>query len=157
MKNTNYIQKGYHAVSPTLAIRNARKAIEWYKTIFGAKEIMRLDNPDGSIAHAELEIGDSMIMLSEENPDFNSSPEMLGGTSVILNIYVPDVDATSNEALNNGAKMIFPVKDQFYGDRSGRIQDPFGHMWIISTNIKAMTPEEMKEEYEQLLKKEQSV
>ncbi len=144
MKNSNYIPEGFSTLTPMLAVRDAARAIEWYKNIFGATETSRLTDPNGTIAHAELRISDSVIMLAEEHPDYNKSPNTLGGTSIILNLYVPDVDQLEKIALDNGAKSIFPVQDQFYGDRAGRIQDPFGHMWIISKHIRDVTPEEMQ-------------
>jgi PhnB protein len=145
MDNSSYIPPGFTALTPMLVVRNASKAIEWYKNVFQAAEINRLTEQDGTVVHAEIRIGDSVLMLSEDNPaHHNKSPEVLNGTSVILNLYVPDVDQTEGLALSMGAISIFPVADQFYGDRAGRIQDPFGHMWIISKNIKNVTPEEMQ-------------
>ncbi len=144
MKDSKYIPEGFSALTPMLAVRDAARAIEWYKKIFHATESNRLTDPNGTIAHAELRIGDSIFMLAEEHPDYNRSPETLGGTSVILNLYVDDVDKLEKVAVEGGAKSIFPVADQFYGDRAGRIQDPFGHMWIISKHLKDVTPEEMQ-------------
>lgn len=141
MTDTKPIMEG---LIPMLAVRNAGAAIEWYKKVFNASETNRLTDPGGTIAHAELRIGDSVIMLAEEHPDYNKSPETLNGTPVILNLYVPDVDQVEKLAIQAGARSIFPVADQFYGDRAGRIQDPFGHMWIISKHIKDVTPEEMQ-------------
>ena len=131
-------------MTPMLAVRGAARAIEWYKKIFQATETNRLTDQNGIIAHAELRVGDSIFMLAEEHPDYNRSPETLRGTSVILNLYVEDVDTLEKVAVEAGARSIFPVTDQFYGDRAGRIQDPFGHMWIISKHIKDVTPEEMQ-------------
>ena len=144
MKDSNHIPEGFHALTAMLAVRDAARAIEWYKRIFGATETNRLTDPNGTIAHAELRIGDSTLMLAEEHPDYNRSPETLGGTSVILNLYVEDVDTLERVAIEGGARSIFPVADQFYGDRAGRIQDPFGHMWIISKHIRDVTHEEMQ-------------
>lgn len=144
MKDTKHIPDGFTSLTPMLAIRNAVDAIEWYKKVFHATETNRLTDPNGTITHAELRVGDSIFMLAEEHPDYNKSPETLSGTSVILNLYVPDVDNVEKIAIEAGAKSIFPVADQFYGDRAGRIQDPFGHMWIISKHIKDVTPEEMQ-------------
>lgn len=149
MAKTDYIPNGLHALTPMLAVRNASKAIEWYKKVLVAKEKNRLTDPDGTISHAELEISDCVIMLAEENPAYNKSPELLNGTSVILNLYVPDVDTTVELAVNEGASIIFPVADQFYGDRAGRIQDPFGHMWIISKHLKEVTPQEMQKQMDE--------
>lgn len=145
MNNGDHIPPGFTTLTPMLVVRNASSAIEWYKKVFHAIEINRLTEPDGTVVHAEIRIGDSMIMLSEENAvHHNNSPQVLSGTSVILNLYVPDVDQTEKLALSMGAKSIFPVADQFYGDRAGRVQDPFGHMWIISKYIKNVAPEEMQ-------------
>ena len=142
--NKNYIPHGYNAIIPALAFKGAAAAIKWYVNVFDAKEKMRLDNPDGTIAHAEITISDDVIMLSEENPQYNASPTTLNGNSVNLFIYVPDVDAVIKKATDNGAKLIMAAEDQFYGDRSGRIEDPFGYRWIISTHVKDVSEEEMK-------------
>ena len=144
MNKVSYIPEGYNAVIPALAFKGADAAIKWYVNVFGAKEKMRFDNPDGTIAHAEITIGDNVIMLAEENPEYNSSPKTLKGNSVNLCIYLPDVDAVVKKATANGAKLLMPVEDQFYGDRSGRIEDPFGYRWIIATHIKDVSEEEMK-------------
>ena len=143
MEATNYIPRGYAVLTPMLAIRNAGRAIEWYKNNLGAKEESRFTDSDGVIVHAEMKFGDCILMLAEENPEYNKSPDQLKGTSVILNLYVPDADAVVNKAVKDGATTIFPLKDQFYGDRAGRIQDPFGHMWIISKHIKDVTADDM--------------
>ncbi|MFI5129209.1 MAG: VOC family protein [Chitinophagales bacterium] len=144
MSEYSYIPEGYNAVIPALAFKGAGDAIKWYKIVFDAKEKMRFDNPDGTVAHAELIIGDSVVMLSDENPQYNKSPKTLSGNSVNLCIYVPEVDKTIEKALDNKAKLIMPAEDQFYGDRSGRIEDPFGYIWIIATHIKDVSEEEMK-------------
>src|SRR5215813_8717881 len=144
MARLSYIPQGYNAVIPALAFKGADAAIKWYVKILGAKEKMRFDNPDGTIAHAELTLGDNVIMLSEENPQFNSSPKTLKGNSVNLCIYVPDVDATLQKAVDNRARLIKPAENQFYGDRSGRIEDPFGYLWIISTHVKDVSEKEMR-------------
>ena len=144
MKTSKHIPDGLTALTPMLAVREASKAIEWYKKIFHATETNRLTDPSGTVVHAELRIGDGTFMLAEEHPDYNKSPETLHGTCVILNLYVEDVDDIEKLSIEAGAKSIFPVTDQFYGDRAGRIQDPFGHMWIISKHIRDVTPEEMQ-------------
>jgi PhnB protein len=151
MNKYSYIPEGYNAVSPALAFKGADDAIKWYKDVFGAKEKMRFDNPDKTVAHAELIIGDSVVMLAEENPQYNKSPKTLNGNSVNLCIYVPDVDKTIQRAIDNSAKVLIPAKDQFYGDRSGRIEDPFGYIWIISTHIKDVSEEEMKKAMEEMM------
>ena len=150
MKKVSYIPEGYNAVIPALAFQGADAAIKWYVNNFGAKEKMRFSNPDGTIAHAEITIGDNVIMLSEENPQYNSSPKTLKGNSVNLCIYVPDVDAVVKKATGNGAKLLIETADQFYGDRSGRIQDPFGYVWIISSHTKDVSEEEMKKAMDEM-------
>ncbi len=151
MAKTSYIPKGYTAVSPALAFKGAAAAITWYKNIFGAKEKMRFDNPDNTIAHAEITIDDSLIYLSDENLQYNQSPKTLGGNSVNLCVYVPDVDAVIKKAVDNGAKLIVPAADQFYGDRSGRIEDPFGYFWVIATHVKDVSEEEMHRKMEEMV------
>ena len=141
------IPEGYSTLTPYLNIKGAVEAIEFYKKAFGAKEITRLTMPDGSIAHAEIEIGDSKIMLAEENPQWgNLSPLALGGSPVTLCLYVEDVDAVFAQALKEGATVIagMEVKDQFYGDRAGSLTDPFGHKWSIMTHIEDVSTEEMQ-------------
>jgi len=150
MKKYSYIPEGYNAVSPALAFKGADAAIKWYVNVLGAKEKMRFENPDKTIAHGELTIGDSIIMLSEENPQYNKSPKTLNGNSVNLCVYVEDVDAVIQKAVKNGAKLIMPAADQFYGDRSGRIEDPFGYIWIISTHIRDVPEEEMHRKMEEM-------
>ena len=144
MNKKSYIPEGYNAVIPALAFHGADAAIKWYKNVFNANERMRFENPDKTVAHAELALGDSVIMLAEENVEFNKSPQTLKGNSVNLCVYVPDVDATIKKAVDNKARLIKPAEDQFYGDRSGRIEDPFGYLWIISTHVKDVSQEEMK-------------
>jgi PhnB protein len=150
MKNdskTKPIPKGYHTLLPYINIKNAAKAIEFYKKAFGAKEVGRITMPDGSIGHAELEIGDSKIMIAEENEQWgNKSPQTIGGTPVCLCLYVEDVDSVFAQALDAGAKVSgeMEVKDQFYGDRTGTLTDPFGHQWSIMTHIEDVSFEEMQ-------------
>jgi PhnB protein len=144
MNKFAYIPEGYNAVTPALAFKGAEEAIKWYKDVFGAKEKMRFDNPDKTVAHAELIIGDSVVMLSEENSEYNKSPKTANGNSVNLCVYVPDVDATIKKATTNKARLLMEAKDQFYGDRSGRIEDPFGYVWIVATHIKDVSEAEMK-------------
>ncbi len=150
MNKKSYIPEGYNAVIPALAFKGADAAIKWYVNVFGAKEKMRFNNPDGTVAHAEITVGDNVIMLAEENLQFNSSPKTLKGNSVNLCIYVPDVDATIKKAVDSKAKLIKPAEDQFYGDRSGRIEDPFGYLWIISTHVKDVSEEEMKKAMDEM-------
>ena len=150
MNKYSYIPEGYNAVIPALAFKGADAAIKWYKDVFDAKEKMRFDNADKTVAHAELTFGDSVIMLSEENAQYNQSPKTLKGNSVNLCIYVPDVDATIQKAVDNKAQLIMAAEDQFYGDRSGRIEDPFGYRWIISTHVRDVSEEEMHKKMEEM-------
>jgi PhnB protein len=136
---------GYRTVTPYLTIKGAAKAIDFYKSIFGASERMRMEAPHGMIGHAELTIGDAVIMLSDEWPDMDcKGPEALGGSPVSLHIYVDDVDATADRAVAAGATLKRPPKDEFWGDRMGTIVDPFGHVWLISTHVEDVAPDEMK-------------
>jgi PhnB protein len=151
MNKTSYIPKGYNAVIPALAFKGADAALKWYVNVFGAREKMRFDSPDGTIAHAEISISDNVIMLSEENPQYNSSPKTLKGNSINLCVYVPDVDAVIAKATDNGANVIMPPEDQFYGDRSGRIEDPFGYRWIIATHVRDVSEEEMKRSMDEMI------
>jgi len=151
MKKVSYIPEGYNAVIPALAFHGADAAIKWYVNNLGAREKMRFDAPDGTIAHAEITIGGDVVMLSEENLQYNRSPQTLKGNSVNLCIYVQDVDAVVKKATSNGAKLLMPVKDEFYGDRSGRIEDPFGYTWIVATHIKDVSQAEMKKAMDEMM------
>ena len=151
MKKASYIPDGYNAVIPALAFHGADAAIKWYVNNLGAKEKMKLNSPDGTIAHAELTIGDEVIMLAEENLQYNQSPQTLKGNSVNLCIYVQDVDAVVKKATSNGAKLLMPITDQFYGDRSGRIEDPFGYVWVIATHTKDVSQAEMKKAMDEMM------
>jgi PhnB protein len=138
------IPDGYPRVSPYLVVDEGAKAIDFYKNVLGATERMRMGAPGGKIGHAELQIGDSVVMLADEFPDMGAvSPKTVGGTPVTLGIYVEDVDKTFDAAVQAGAKALRPVENQFYGDRSGQIEDPFGHRWSISTHIEDVPPDEM--------------
>lgn len=138
------IPAGYHSVTPYLVMRDAARAIEFYKQAFGATELFRFDAPDGKIGHAELRIGDSVIMLADETPDMgHRGPQALGGSAVSLMVYLEDVDAQFDRAVKAGAKVLRPVADQFYGDRSGTLTDPFGHVWTLSTHKEDVPHEEM--------------
>lgn len=146
------IPDGYHSVTPYLIIKGASRAIDFYKNAFGATEIMRFPGPNNTIAHAEIKIGDSMIMLADEGLAQYKSPDAYGGTPVSLMIYVPDVDKTFKQAIANGAKETRAVQDQFYGDRSGNLTDPFGHVWTIATHVEDVSMDEMKKRMEALPK-----
>jgi PhnB protein len=139
------IPEGYHSATPYLIVKDAARAIEFYKRAFGATELLRMAAPGGKIGHAEIKIGDSPIMLADEVPDMGAlSPESLGGTPVSILLYVEDVDAVFNQAIAAGAKIQRPVKDQFYGDRTGGVTDPFGHVWYVATHKEDVSPEEMR-------------
>ena len=139
------IPAGYHTVTPYLAIKNAVKALEFYKTTFGATETSKLMLPDGRLGHAEIRLGDSVIMLSDEFPEYGGkSPETLGGSPVSIHLYVEDVDVFFKRALAAGAKERKPITDQFYGDRSGQLEDPFGHLWWVATHREDVAPEELR-------------
>ena len=139
------IPDGYHTATPYLIIRGAAAALDFYKKAFGATELMRFDAPDGRIGHAEIQIGDSRVMFGDENPEFgNKSPQTLGGTPCGLCLYVPDCDAVFAKALAAGATVMKPMADQFYGDRSGTVIDPFGHAWTIATHKEDVSLEEMQ-------------
>jgi PhnB protein len=139
------IPEGYHSITPYLCVAGAADAIEFYKKAFGATELMRMPTPEGKIGHAEIRIGDSPIMLADEFPEMNfRSPKTLGGCPTALMIYVEDVDAVAKRAVQQGAKLVRPVEDKFYGDRSGTLEDPFGHTWHVSTHVEDVAPEEME-------------
>ena len=138
------IPEGYHSVTPYLAVDDANAAIEYYKKAFGAKERLRMDAPDGSVGHAELEIGDSLVMLSDPTPEATTRPPSeVGGTTAGVFLYVPDVDAVVKKAVDGGATVTMEVADQFWGDRFGSIKDPFGHIWSIATHVEDVPPEEI--------------
>ncbi|MCU0702420.1 MAG: VOC family protein [Fimbriiglobus sp.] len=144
-----FTPSGYHSITPYLIARDAAAAIAFYQKAFGAEEVVRLSMPDGSIAHAEIKIGDSLVMLGEESPAWGTqSPLALNGTPAGLMIYVPDADAAFTQAVAAGATVDRPVEDQFWGDRTGSVYDPFGHKWTLSTHIEDVSPEEMKRRME---------
>ena len=146
MKKVNYIPEGYNTITPYLVIKGAAKAIDYYKSVFGATVVVRMDGPDGKVGHAELQVGDSRFMLADENPQMgNRSAESIGASPVSLYVYMPDVDKIVEKAVAGGAKILKPVTNQFYGDRSGFLQDPFGHLWGIATHVEDVSAEEMKE------------
>ena len=144
MAKVKPIPDGYPRVTPYLHVDGASRAIEFYSTVFGATERMRMPAPGGRIGHAELQIGDSVIMLADEFPDMNvRGPKAIGGTPVTVMVYVEDVDQVFDRAIKAGAKEMRPVKDQFYGDRSGEFEDPFGHRWNVATHVEDVPPDEM--------------
>lgn len=140
------IPKGYHSVTPSIVVSSAPKAIEFYKKAFGATEMFRLPGPDGKLMHGSIRIGDSAVMLAEENEKHGIfGPKHLKGSPVIIHLYVEDVDAFVARAAEAGANVTMPVAEMFWGDRYGRLQDPFGHMWSVSTHVRDVTPDEMKQ------------
>jgi PhnB protein len=152
------IPEGYHTLTPFLTVRDAVSAIEFYKQAFGAVERGVAKGPDGKVMHAELKIGDSIIMLSDEYPKFGSlSPLSTGGTGMGLHIYIDGVDAAFDRAVKAGAKVDMPVMDQFWGDRYGKLTDPFGHKWSIATHTKDLSMDEMKRGMDEALAKSQKM
>jgi PhnB protein len=140
------VPDGYHSVTPYLTVDDAAAAIEYYKSAFDATERVRMDAPDGKVSHAELEIGDSVVMLSDAFPQSTTRPpKELDGTSGSIFLYVEDVDAVAQRAVEAGATVTMEVADQFWGDRFGAVQDPFGHVWAIATHVEDVPPEEMEE------------
>jgi PhnB protein len=147
------VPDGYHTVTPYLIVKGAARALDFYKQAFGATELMRMASPDGRVGHAEIRIGDSPIMLADEHPEMGyRGPEALGGTPVSIALYVEDVDALFRQAIAAGGKELRPVKDQFYGDRSGTLVDPFGHVWTIATHKLDLSPEELHRRAEAAMK-----
>jgi len=148
MSNVSYIPKDYNSVTAYLVVKGAAQAIDYYKKVFGATEVVRMPGPDGKIGHAELKIGNSHIMLADENPSMgqgHTSASMIGASPVSLYVYLPNVDEVVKRAATEGAKILRPVQDQFYGDRNGFIQDPFGHLWGVATHVEDVSPKEMEE------------
>jgi PhnB protein len=144
MSNVKPIPTEYHSVTPYLACNSADAAIKWYEKAFGAKEVMRLPMPNGGVAHAEILLGDSRVMMADEMPAYgNKSAETLGGSPVSFMFYVENVDSAFAKAVENGATVKRPVADQFYGDRVGTVIDPFGFQWSIGTHVEDVSPEEM--------------
>ncbi|MDQ1591080.1 MAG: PhnB protein [Pyrinomonadaceae bacterium] len=144
--STKFIPEGYHTVTPYLYVNGAARAIEFYRKVFGATELFRMDAPGGKIGHAEIKIGDSQVMLGDECTEMDArSPQTIGGSAVGLLLYVEDVDAVVGEAIAAGAKMLEPLEDKFYGDRMGKFEDPFGHIWAVATHKEDVSPEEMEQ------------
>ena len=150
---TKAIPDGYTTATPYLIVKGAAEAIEFYKRAFGATELMRMADAQGHVGHAEIKIGDSVIMLADEHPAMGyRGPRSLGGSSVSILLYLPEVDQVFERALKAGARAQRPVRDQFYGDRSGTLEDPFGHVWTVATHIEDVSPEEMKRRAEAAMK-----
>jgi PhnB protein len=155
-KRTKVVPQGYHVVTAYLCVDGAADAIDFYKRVFGAKERMRMDGPEGRIGHAELVIGDSAIMIADEFPEMSfRGPKKGEGTPVNMHLYVPDVDTMVANALTNGARIVRAIEDKFYGDRAGTIEDPFGHVWHLATHKEDLSPAEMKRRGEEMAKKGQ--
>ncbi|HVR73104.1 MAG TPA: VOC family protein [Planctomycetota bacterium] len=147
------IPKGYHTATPYLIVRGTARALEFYKKAFDASEKLRYADPSGKLAHAEIKIGDSPILLGEEAPEMGyRAPPSLGGSPVGIMLYLKDVDASFRRAIEAGAKEVQPVKDQFYGDRSGTLTDPFGHVWTLATHKEDVSPDEMRRRQEAAMK-----
>jgi PhnB protein len=149
------IPEGYEGATPYLIIKGAANAIEFYKKAFGATEIMRIPTPGGTVGHAEIKIGNAIIMLADEFPEMNcKSPEAYGGSPVSMMVYVPDVDKFVKRAVDAGAKLVRPVENKFYGDRAGSLEDPFGHQWHFSTHVEDVPPDEMAKRAEAFMKQQ---
>ena len=143
------IPDGYHTATAYLIVKGASEAIEFYKKAFGATELLRMAAPDGKIGHAEIKIGDSPIMLADEHPEMGyRGPKSLGGATAGILLYVEDVDARFSRAIAAGAKSVRPVQDKFYGDRSGTLEDPFGHVWTIATHKETLSAQELQSRFE---------
>jgi PhnB protein len=142
---TKPIPEGYHTVTPYLAVDDAAAAIEFYKRAFGATERSRMPGPDGKVAHAEIQIGDSLIMTSDQFPQSSvKPPKEIGGATASIFLYVEDVDSVVQDAVDAGATITMPVEDMFWGDRFGQVSDPFGHIWQIATHVEDVSPEDME-------------
>jgi PhnB protein len=151
MAKKSYIPEGYNTIMPSLAFRGTDAAITWYKNVFGAQEKMRMDGPDKKIMHAELSIGDSLIFLAEENPQTKTkTPKDTNGNSISLYVFVPDVDDTIRKAVQDGATLVMPAQDMFYGDRVGCVEDPFGYTWVLATHVKDVSEKEMQKLAEEM-------
>ena len=145
MADVDPIPEGYPQVTPYLHVDGANAAIDFYGKVLGAQERFRMDGPEGTIGHAELQLGDSIIMVSDEFPDRDvRGPKSVGGTPVTISVYVEDVDSVFETALAEGATELRPVENQFYGDRTGQFEDPFGHRWSIATHVEDVPPDEME-------------
>lgn len=151
------VPDGYHTATPYLIVNGAAQAIDFYKKAFDATELFRMAGPDGRVGHAEIRIGDSVIMLADETPDMGyRSPRSLGGAAVSTMLYVEDVDDRFNRAVAAGAQVQRPLANQFYGDRSGTLEDPFGHVWTIATHVEDVPPDEMKRRMESFTKQQKA-
>lgn len=154
MQKVKAIPEGYHSITPYLIVKGAAAAIDYYKEVFGATELLRIPQADGRIGHAELKFGDCVVMLADEFPEMKTvGPKTLGSSPVGILLYVEDVDATFAKAVSRGAKVQKPLADQFYGDRNGTVEDPFGHKWTIATHKEDVSPQEMERRMAAMSKK----
>jgi PhnB protein len=150
----NPIPKGYRSVTPYLTVNDAARALDFYKRAFGAQEVMRMDGPNGKIGHAEIKIGDSIVMLADEMPGTGArSPQSLGGTTGGVMLYVENADTVFNQAVTAGAQVEAPLADMFWGDRYGKLKDPFGHSWSVATHIEDVAPAEMSKRMKDAMSK----
>lgn len=155
MAQVKPVPQGYHTATPYLTIKNAARALDFYKKAFGAQEVARMDAPDGKVAHAEIKVGDSMIMIAEEMPGSgNRSPESLGGTTASIFLYVDNADAIFDRAVSAGAQVETALADMFWGDRYGRLKDPFGHSWSVATHKEDVAPAEMEKRMQEAMSKQ---
>jgi PhnB protein len=147
------VPEGYHSVTPYLVVKGAAQAIEFYKRAFNAQEMFRMDGPNGSIGHAEIKIGNSIVMMADENPQMGAkAPATLGGSPVSLLVYVDDVDTFAAQAVKAGLKVVRPLENQFYGDRMGSYTDPYGHTWHLASHVEDVSPEEMQRRAQEMAK-----
>jgi len=152
---TSPIPQDYGTVTPYLLIRDAAAAIEFYKAAFNGVETLRMPSPDGRVAHGEIKIGESMVMMAEEFPEMGfSGPQTLGGSSVSLLLYVDDVDELFAQAIDAGAEVLRPIENQFYGDRAGTLCDPYGHIWTIATHVEDLTPQQVVDRSKEFIDKQ---
>jgi len=150
MAKVRAVPEGYHAITPILIVTDAAQALDFYRSAFGAEETVRMPGPDGRVMHAEMRLADSVFMLGEESPEMGArGPKSYGGSPVTLYVYVDDVDSAWDQAVKAGAKEISPLTNMFWGDRTGRLEDPFGHRWSLSQHIEDPTPEEMQKRQEE--------
>lgn len=151
----SYVPEGYHSITPYLIVNDAPKALAFYRDAFGATEVLRLEDPQGKIMHCEFRVGDSMIMMAEECPEMGAlDPQTIGGTPVSLCLYVENVDETFQQALTAGATEKRGVQDQFYGDRSGTLEDPFGHTWTVATHKEDLTQDQIEQRFAEFMQKQ---
>lgn len=146
----NYVPSPYKTVNVQIIVKNALKALDFYNRAFNAEVIMKLTDPQGVVVHAEFKVADTIIVLSEENPKLNLSPTTLGGATSVIQLYTGDVESIFEESVKAGAEVIFPIQKQFYGDRAGRIRDPFGHEWIIATHMEDLSASEIQKRFNEL-------